>query len=848
LDNSDLDIFSRILDMAILNLVDIFLDLGNLVNSIPEAVVEVISGGGSGDTLGAASQIHIELYDTLQTDRILTPIGLLAMQIGSSPHPVTTGSHLILAKDLDLTKVEGRHAQMDPLVPISFSLAHNGLRAFHFVDNSSGQHISINSTGGNPLRLIYIEHAAGTLQDLSFEVVHLSAQPTSINIDIAGEVMNWSTSTSIGEVLYASADGKQRQVVLLEGLPPQFDMLIGSDVRWTASTPLEALTVQITNSSEPRTMDADHFMFYQNLNTTGASISARLTDISEMGWVAPLKSGATGAEGRGRMHMSGSGQKPFSVAVEDHTTYANRTRGLMGHAQIAPLPAQLAVDIPSGGGAQSSLAIPSLSRGQGVAGVAFFLSGFSELGKSVNSMLGNLSTSLAGSSNGSGDLSFGIRMDADEPFDLTIDMRQGTPAVSAPAWMHGISFAAEEVGSEVAFWSRVWLPGLPPQIELSVEYHNYSRYSQLDLSLEVDGWKPQREELMFTVNGMDQRDFSLVLMGLDTGSALSASLDTQLISEVDRTVPLVTSVTRYNLSQRIDSLHAVILDRGAAQRVEVLVVDIPPQMDIAASIGSVLTIDLSVPEIHRQQGRSVESVMLQMSRYAEGEWWPATMFMHHPPGHVNLSTAPSTVFDITQNLAFQGASTLTYQSSGSGMDLFISSSGRAIDTRGDTLLLAENLPEVMTIAPTEAFGLRIAASGDGVGRLYIRSQDVPTSPGVWMRQMEATGENLKSATVHMYAVAGVYPVVQIEDVRGGRIAATARMEIEAGGISWDARGVLIDAQTTSFVPVGSTVSVNGITSDLSMLNLLPGFNSSTTHYLLPEPMTSLAVTLVATLL
>ena len=81
------------------------------------------------------------------------------------------------------------------------------------------------------------------------------------------------------------------------------------------------------------------------------------------------------------------------------------------------------------------------------------------------------------------------------------------------------------------------------------------------------------------------------------------------------------------------------------------------------------------------------------------------------------------------------------------MDLFISTTGRAVEVRGDSLLLAENLASHMSIEPTADFGLRVTSSGAGIERLYLRQNDVPAQPGVWLEQLEAAGENLKSATI-----------------------------------------------------------------------------------------------------
>jgi hypothetical protein len=151
----------------------------------------------------------------------------------------------------------------------------------------------------------------------------------------------------------------------------------------------------------------------------------------------------------------------------------------------------------------------------------------------------------------------------------------------------------------------------------------------------------------------------------------------------------------------------------------------------------------------------------------------------------------------------------------------------------------------MSIEPTSEFGLRVTSSGEGIERLYLRQNDVPAQPGVWLEQLEAAGENLKSATITINYI-GPYPIFKVEDVRGGRIIANARATAEVAGTTFDGRAVLIDAQVTGGIPTGTTIGVNGLASDLSILNLM-GFKGETTHYLLPEPLTTVIVTGVATI-
>ena len=117
---------------------------------------------------------------------------------------------------------------------------------------------------------------------------------------------------------------------------------------------------------------------------------------------------------------------------------------------------------------------------------------------------------------------------------------------------------------------------------------------------------------------------------------------------------------------------------------------------------------------------------------------------------------------------------------------------------------------------------------------------MPMAPPIVLEEMEALGENLRSATIHVRQVVGSYSVIELEDVQGGRIIASARAsaEVDQLGMTFDLRGVLLDAQITGGVPTGTSIGVNGLASDLSLLNLIPGCEVSKHNLMYPVPFCS----------
>ena len=854
LDDS-LDIFSKILDVTILAVVDLFIDVSNIINSIPNALVDVISGSTGSATQGTS--IHLELLTHFEVGRQPMPIGLLQLSMGSTDFPIAYGPHLMLADDKSTTVVQGRNGEVNKLVPISMSLHHEGLHSLHIIDDAvaQSQQISMGAIGGDPLRVLFLEHHDDELGNIDipnsdFQYVYLSDHPASLDIHVTESELTFTSDRDIVEVVYAGREGQQRQVLDIDMLPGNFTMAIGDDVSWISQTPIGSLSLMISNATDPKTMDGDHFLFMQDQDAGEATLSARVHGITEVGFLGAEMPGVTGEAGRGTGFLVGPGDSPFHAVILDQTTHESPADGLTAHVLIDPLPSNLALEVPQGGvGEASALDVPQFTTDEGLAGIAFFLAGFTDFGQSVNGMLGELVTSVTGGAidDQRSDFSFGVELDADQSFDLVIDAQQGRMALDEPEWLHGISMEADLAeDNHTAFRARVWLPNLAPTIDLSINYQNLTVTDRWDIDIELDGWVPANPEFMIEVNNYNGRDLHLMLLGFEPGQSTDLKIESQITTDYRPVVPQLSIFSNYEMSRSLDAIHVTLLDRTESTRYELLLQGIPEQLDMTASLGSTLSVGMEA-EDPGQTGLSIDSLMLQMNRFNAGKWWPATVFLHELPRQMNLTTAPSSVFDITKPVSFQGMSTLIFSSSGPGMDLFISTTGRAVEARGDSLLLAQNLASHMSIEPTEDFGLRVMSSGDGIERLYLRQNDVPTQPGVWLEQLEAAGENLKSATIHLSYLGSAYPIVKIEDVRGGRIIANARASVDIGEFSFDGRAVLIDAQVTGGIPTGTTLGVNGLASDLSLLNLM-GTDAQTTHYLLPEPLTTAIATGVATLM
>ena len=843
-----LDFVSKIVDNVLINIVDLFLDIGNVLNDIPSAVVDVISGGVDGTSGLEGRTFHLLLTDNWLVTRADMPIQSVSVQIGSSSHPVMSGDHLLLAKDREMETVSGRNGPVDPLVPVAASIRFSGLVAFSLVDDDEldEQVMSMRTASDEPFGFTYIEHPSEMLEGASFEALTLSDIPDNLSIQVSRSGMEYLASSGIESIAYAGMDGTQRQAATITGVPDSFSTTSGTVTGWSASTPISSIEAQISNSTEPVRMTGDHFLFHHDQETQTSTISARLTDLSEVSWTEPSEVGALGPAGRGTAQISVSGDRALNINVDHAPTVGGDPLSVL--ASIDPLPSTVGIQIPTGADSGSSLKVPEFNTSNGLSGVAFFISGFADLGRSINSVLSGITSDISTSSESGEDFSFGIQLEADSTFDLTVEAVHGDGSLKAPTWVHGIAFQSSPSGIADGFHLRIWLPELPPLIDFSISRQNKINGQDWSISMGLEGWMPAHSELMVQIYGINGQDLLLTLQGMTVGTPTNLGLDAVFEIRSVGEITEVTTSTHYVLSERLDWVHVLLINREAGSRTEVMIQDIPETVDLQASIGTAISIDMTVPEQYRRDGSSVGAIMMQQMQWLDSAWWPVTVFLTDVPGWINLTTGPSLEFDITQNLAFQGSPTLEFRASEEGMSLYIEAFGKAINKRGDTILLAEGMTDYMSISTTQTFGLAIRSGGDGVERLYIRMSNVPVTPPLVLEEMEALGENLQRATVNIRELVGPYSIIEVDDVQGERIIVSARASAEIEGNEFDLRGVLLDAQVTDGIPTGTTLGVNGLASDLSLLNMIPGMSGSTKHVMVIEPFTSAILTILATFL
>ena len=932
--NPDLNTIAQLLDNALLTLVEVVLDLGSILNALPDLIVG--TAGSSGGELEALCLSQVRQTWSNGAVRGPSTLGQISMAIGSSDHPwLTDSDHILLSQDTEIDKVDGRDGPVDPLVPVAMSIRVSNIsRVFQSYDPiTSVRALQLEGQQSGALLVGHIRHSGTNFANVTAQSAMISNRPADLTVVQDPAKLVYTASEPIGTITYGGEQGAQRNAIRLEGLPAQFQLNLGDSVGFQADTPITSIMVQMTNATTPLTMDGDHFRFWVDADQAQASLSAKISNVQSVQRYSPVDPNSTGPEGSARYALQRQVSSPFSISMEDVSNYDDPFLGLNGMMRLEPLPANLELVLPSDVDS-TGLEIPDFSQGEGVESLSFFLGDVVGIGGLVNDLVYGLVSNIGDSTGNAQDVAYGLDMTTGESFDIVADMRKGTVPVGEPQWQHGLDMQAVErtvldfnlskltnltesnrlvvngilsdyvvdiderttleetfsqsnlsfaypvvellgdgviterelIGFDVdlleelgltfekrrSWHLRTWLPQLPSgKIDISYVFTLTDDIPTYDFTMELEDWLPARENFYLTMNGIELSSAELQIFGLDTEQSRDVSVAAFFYRQDNLTVPRLSIDMSYDVGQRLDYVYSVFTDLENLVRAETFIEGVPQQTRFSATIGDVLLLDVDVPQAFRSGETSVDSMMIQQHRFVDGFWWPATTFFRDVPSVMSLAAEPDTRYDIREETSFQGMMTLDYASNSDKMDMYIEASGRAIDAKGDTLMIAKNLPKTFKLETTEDWGVRIVSSDNGVEELYMRQSNLPGAPGAFLDRLEIIGEDLKGATITIHRPLG-YPVIVLDDITTGRLVSSAEIHLEPGvyvplfgDLEVDGRGVLLDAQFTGILPTSTSIGVNGVVTDLSVVSTLTGGSVETRHIMVVEPFTSGVASLFA---
>ncbi|MEC7112128.1 MAG: hypothetical protein VXW72_01210, partial [Candidatus Thermoplasmatota archaeon] len=402
------------------------LDLGSILNTLPDLIVGTAGSSGGELEVLCLSQVRQTWNDG--SVRSPSSLGVISMAIGSSDHPwLTDSDHILLSQDTEIEQVDGRDGPVDPLVPVAMSLRiSNVSRVFQSYDPvTSIRALELGGQQSGALLVGHIRHSGTDFSDVTAQSAMISNRPGLLSVVQDPEKLVYTASEPIGTITYGGEQGAQRNAIRLEGLPAAFQLNLGDSVGFQADTPITSIMVQMTNATTPLTMDGDHFRFWVDADQAQASFSAKISNVQSVQRYSPIDPNSTGPEGSARYSLQRQVSAPFSISMEDVSTYDDPFLGLNGMMRMEPLPANLEIVLPSDLDS-SGLEIPDFSQGEGVEALSFFLGDVVGIGGLVNDLVYGLVSNAGDTTGEAANVAYGIDMTTGESFDIVADMRKGS--------------------------------------------------------------------------------------------------------------------------------------------------------------------------------------------------------------------------------------------------------------------------------------------------------------------------------------------------------------------------------------------------------------------------------------
>jgi hypothetical protein len=221
-DNPNLNTIAQLFDNALLTIIEVILDVGDIVNGLPEAIVGTAGSEGGVVALHCRNQVRQTLPDSVREPM---PIGQVTFSISSSDNPwLPELDHILLSEDTEIAKVNGRLGPIDPLVPVAMSARIGGITDVeHSYDPINDiRQMELRGLEAGALLIGHMRHLDGDLETATRQSATVSNRPSTFNLTQTSEAMTYSASGPIGTITYGGESSEQRNAIRLKGLPSSF--------------------------------------------------------------------------------------------------------------------------------------------------------------------------------------------------------------------------------------------------------------------------------------------------------------------------------------------------------------------------------------------------------------------------------------------------------------------------------------------------------------------------------------------------------------------------------------------------------------------------------------------------
>ncbi len=721
-------------------------------NFIPQMMESIMVGLTSklfniGQTLRALPSSLLEMpeiegYMDLQFPDEASHLGMLEMWL-------TSGSYVTVEPGTDfLAFYNNTHEELvGNMVQSGFSMRLMDIRSVH-AEFKDRKQIVLDSRYNRELRGLFIDPANNANASLRFSNI-----PHNISLELLEDQIVYMGDGTVDRLEYTSEIGEQYIRFQMDGVPGGMHFQLGEE-----STGLDVLlgeidtiTVQVTDGVL-RSMEGDHLLMERD-SAGSMSVSLRISGIRSL----MLDKGK-----RNTVSLE-TGGKPYGVLIADEEN------NFHVKAKVDPIPVNIETEASDMLGLSD---IETLSL-QDVTSVLQFASIMYQISDLADSVLVAMNDATINMIEGLGGFSSNLTFswDGDKNMDLAAAVTRGGPnPVPMAPWVHGawVNMLPASDGS-VLIDAKVYISGVSPKGSIQL----LSTTDSTHLEMSMQGFAPQVDHLLLLVNGSSLlpdgsgRDLWLYMADLATPIDLSLMLDLDADMSIGGTVAGDISL---ETSHDLGALHmrTRIRDENVAT-VEALLSNVPQKALLSFQYSQDILLDVDLSD-------GIRLAHVKLSRDLGSAGAPSTsVTLHDVPPLVSLSVTGGGDFDMDSPDILANLPDVQVTTNEPGMDVLVRLEGRSLGNKVDLLMDARNV-DGMTMTLTDG-EYRISASR--LEFVQISANNIQYSKGTWIDRIDIAGTHLTRAAVKVHMVFGVYPLIQVNDLRasGLQMALVGRTEL-----------------------------------------------------------------------
>ena len=574
--------------------------VGDLLRSIPQAVLQSTIGEGDGQVEIIMRTREDELAYIENLFVFLTSDKYLDLDDGSGDDFFAIYNQSAF---LDSNAPNDRSSISQKNLDYSFSARVTAIGDINFYSKDGFTNISLDMkpSRDKPFR-VYFEGIDNVEETTHWANITLSNIPSNINLNIDNGNLQYAGGANsdqlIDQITFTSFASDIYSRITLEHLPGSAEIATSDgDLRlvtdsWfnfsfliTNVTDDDKATAWIWDTSN---YNGSSVMLYQDKMGQEGEIASLSGDLD---WIQSLRLDGDGTGELADFKITHRQPVQFKVGAIDDTIYEEDHLGLDAYVFVDSLPAEIVVAVPL----LNSTAIlgGDVSEVNDLEDVAQFIEALSELGKALVDTVAGLSINLVTNVE-SFETVARFFYNVDETVSVTAWVDKGNVSLldEEPVWVEGLWSSQKNIGDETILGARMLFKDLPQTVDA-----NYtSRGDKIDLELELAdfNYAGKSDYIIFREEGIIGPEVTAFVEGIPEGLDLELNADLVLNATVDNLT--LTGDIQFKTDQPVGPIYLVIDQKedDNPYHLEALIPRLPSDMQLSLDIqGSNFGVDIS---------------------------------------------------------------------------------------------------------------------------------------------------------------------------------------------------------------------------------------------------------------